>query len=127
MPKRKKSQGENDDAIAISYLQHELLDETRSYLERGRALRSVADAAAIDAWVATFEHWFEKRTAETTRNMDDAAAELRLRNLDLPYERVKSKIDTLSAEIKRRGPDAGSDTLDKKIDEFLAARKKPKN
>jgi hypothetical protein len=125
--KREKPISQKSDALAISYMQHELLNETRDYLERGRALKSISDAEALDTWVATFEQWFEKSTKETVRNMDDAAAELRLRKLDLPEDRVRAKIDLLSAEIKRRGPDARSDILDQRIDEFLAAYEKPKN
>jgi hypothetical protein len=59
--------------------------------------------------------------------MNDAAAELRLRNIDLPVERVQETFDALQAEIKKAGPDAPSKILDEEIDEFLEARKKPKN
>jgi hypothetical protein len=59
--------------------------------------------------------------------MNDAAAELRLRNIDLPVERVQETFDALQAEIKKADPDAPSKILDEEIDEFLEARKKPKN
>ena len=127
MAEPKKTATEADDALATSYLQHEQLNEMREYLERGRALQNISDFAALDTWVATFERWFETRTEKDVRNLDDAAAELRLRNLDLPEDRVRSKIDTLGTEIKRRGPYDRSDTLARKIDEFLAASKKPNN
>lgn len=127
MAKRKKATAKTGDTLATSYLQHEALNEMRDYLERGRALQGVTDSDALDVWVASFERWFEMRTAESSLNMDDAAAELRLRNLDLPEERVRSKIDILSAEIRRRGPDATSEVLDRRIDEFLAEYDKPKN
>ena len=126
MAKRKKPIDEND-ALASSYLQHELLNETRDYLERGRALADIDDAEALDGWVTAFEVWFEKRTKKNVRVMDDAAAELRLRGLDQPEDRVKSKINTLRTELKQLGPDVPSEGLDRKIDEFLAERKKPKN
>jgi hypothetical protein len=40
---------------------------------------------------------------------------------------VKAKTDELQAEIKKAGPDVPSKSLDEEIDEFLEARKKPKN
>jgi hypothetical protein len=58
--------------------------------------------------------------------MDDASAELRLRKIELPLERVQETFDALQAEIKKAGPDA-FEGLDEEIDEFLAARAKPKN
>jgi hypothetical protein len=127
MAKRKKPTEGDPHSLAASYLQHELLNETRDYLERGRALQGVSDVEVLNAWVASFEQWFEKRTEKNARLMDDAAAELRLRGVDQPEDRVKSKINTLRTELKRLGPDVPSEGLDRKIDEFLAERKKPKN
>jgi hypothetical protein len=92
-----------------------------------RELSGIDDAEALDGWVTAFEVWFEKRTKKNVRVMDDTAAELRLRGLDQPEDRVKSKINTLRTELKRLGPDVPSEGLDRKIDEFLAERKKPKN
>jgi hypothetical protein len=115
------------DDLAIESLQHAQMNETRDYVERGRALASQTDDEAKNVWVAMFERWFDEKTAENGRNMDDAAAELRLRGLEPPHDRVKAKIDELQAELKRSGPDAFSEELDKKNDEFLAARAKPKN
>ena len=115
------------DDLAIELLHHAQMIETRDYLERGRALASQTVDEIKSVWVAMFERWFDEKTAENRRNMDDAAAELRLRDLEPPYDRVKAKTDELQAEIKRLGPDAFSEELDEEIDEFLEARKKPKN
>jgi hypothetical protein len=59
--------------------------------------------------------------------MNDAGAELRLRNIDLPVERVQETFDALQAAIKEAGPDTFEVLDDEEIDEFLEARKKPKN
>ena len=127
MAKRKRTADEKGDDLAIELLQHAQMNETQDYVERGRALASQTDDEVKSVWVAMFERWFDKKTAENRRNMDDAAAELRLRDLEPPYDRVKAKTDELQAEIKRLGPDAFSEELDKENDEFLAARAKPKN
>jgi hypothetical protein len=116
------------DDLAESYFQHELMNETRAYIERGRRLERSSDQDVMDAWVAAFEHGLEHRTSEDARNMEDAAAELRLRGLEEPHERVRSKIDALRAEMERLGPDALLEGLDpQRIKDFLAALWGPKN
>jgi hypothetical protein len=104
------------------------MNETRAYIERGRRLDRSSDQDVLDVWVATFERWFEHRTIENTQNMDDAAAELRLRGLEEPHEQVRSKIDALRAEMERLGPNAQLEGLDpQRIKDFLAALWGPKN
>jgi hypothetical protein len=118
---------EKDNDIAAEYLHHALMNETRDYLARGRGLAGSSDQEVRDVWVAAFERWFEQKTDGNARNMDDAAAELRLRELEPPYDRVKAKTEEIQAAIKRLGPDAPSETLDQTISEFLVVRSKPKN
>jgi hypothetical protein len=91
MAKRKKTLEEMGDDLAIESLQHAQMNETRDYVERGRALASQTDDEVKSVWVAMFEKWFDEKTPENARNMDDAAAELRLRDLEPPYDRVKAK------------------------------------
>jgi hypothetical protein len=123
------SGSENDgytDAVAVAALQHAEMKQTQDYLERGRALAQQTDEQVKSVWAATFERHFAEPTKESARNMDDASAELRLRKIELPLERVQETFDALQAEIKKAGPDA-FEGLDEEIDEFLAARAKPKN
>jgi hypothetical protein len=115
------------DDIATEYLHHALMNEAREYVVRGRSLGGSSDSEVQDIWVAAFRRWFDERTTANARNMDDAAAELRLRNIEPPYDRVKDKTDKIQAEIKRLSPDAPSEALGRSIDEFFEARKKPKN
>jgi hypothetical protein len=124
MTSNKKQPG---DDLAESYFQHELMNETQAYIERGRRLGRSSDQDVLDIWVATFERWFEHRTTENAQNMDDAAAELRVRGLEAPYEEVRSKIDVLRAETERLGPDAQPEGLDQRIKNFLTALRGPKN
>jgi hypothetical protein len=127
MAKRKRTADEKGDDLAIELLHHAQMNETQDYVERGRGLEQHTDEELKAVWAATFEKHFAKPTKESARNMNDAAAELRLRNIDLPVERVQETFDALQAEIKKAGPDAPSKILDEEIDEFLEARKKPKN
>jgi hypothetical protein len=116
------------DDLAETYFQHELMNETRAYIERGRSLTQSSDQDVLEFWVTTFERWFEHRTTENTQNMDDAAAELRLRGIEEPHERVMSKIEELRSEMERLGPDAQPpEELVQRVKDFLAALRAPKN
>jgi hypothetical protein len=59
------------------------------------------------------------------REMDDLAAELRLRSLEPPYHAVAAEAAELQAMILQIGPEAPSEELDRRIAAFLAERKKP--
>jgi hypothetical protein len=114
----------NDEAEA--YLQHTLMKDTQSYLERGRSLKERSDDDLVDVWVAAVERWYRDRSKAIQRDMDDAAAEIRLRDLEAPEDRIAALFEDMKAEITR---DSGA--LSKKakqgVREFVAERAKPKN
>jgi hypothetical protein len=114
------------DDLAIESLQHAQMNQTRDYVERGRGLEQHTDEELKAVWAATFEKHFAEPTKESARNMNDAAAELRLRNIDLPVERVQETFDAIQAALREAGPDA-FEGLDEENAAFLAARAKPKN
>jgi hypothetical protein len=118
----------NEGDLAEEFLQHELMNETRTYIERGRRLQPLSNDEIINTWVATFERWFGERTDNNSRDMDDAAAEIRLRGLEMPYERVKNETRALRAELARLDlEDFSSPQIDRKINDYLVARSKPKS
>jgi hypothetical protein len=126
MAKRKRTVDEMGDDLAIESLHHAQMNQTRDYVERGRALASQTDEEVKSVWAVTFEKHFAERTKDSVRNMNDAAAELRLRDIDLPVERVQETFDALQAALREAGPDA-FEGLDEENAAFLAARAKPKN
>ena len=87
-----------------AFLRAAQMDQAQSYLERGRQLRELCDADLKEIWVEAFDRWFESRSTRTGRIMDDVAAEIRLRGLNMPYDRVKSKIDRLKENVDRHHP-----------------------
>lgn len=124
------------DNLAGAILQSALMDETRDYLKRGRRFEAVATAQLNQQWVAAFREFGQAAAAYEagdrtgwydTRDLDDAAAELRLRGLDLPLDAVKAEAGALQRLVQAIGPDAPSPALDQKIEQFLAERRKPKN
>jgi hypothetical protein len=122
----KNDDGEFD--FAEEFLQHELMNQTRAYIERGRRYQMLNDFDVARAWVAAFERCFDEKTAENCRDMVDAAAEIRLRGIAMPYDKVKERGLALQADLARLDPEHDcSSELELKIVEFLAQRNKPKN
>ncbi len=106
-----------------AFLRTEEMDQAQSYLERGRELRRLCDADLKEIWVAAFERWFESRSTRTGRNMDDVAAEIRLRGLEMPYDRVRSKIDRLRKKLEHYDRKT-VEKMTKAVWELSAARSK---
>jgi len=80
----------------------------------------------LATWVATFKSWYKQRSIESALANDDAAAELRLRGLEPPYDKVGAEIHALGANVERQG-DAPPQELVQRIRDFLAALREPKN
>jgi hypothetical protein len=78
-----------ENELAEEFLQHELMNETRTYIERGRRLQTLSNDEIVNTWVATFGRWFGEKTAGNSQDMDDAAAEIRLRGLEMPYQKIE--------------------------------------
>jgi hypothetical protein len=114
--------------LAVEFLAHMQMNETKDYVVRGRPLSRSTDQELADAWVASFERWFSYRNdRDALRIMDDADAELRLRGLSPPNERVEAQTKALQNEIQRLHFNARSEELDRDIAEFFEARDNPKN
>jgi hypothetical protein len=121
---REKNEGD----LVEEFLQHELMNETQAYIEHGRRLQTLSNDEILNTWVATFERWLGERTANNSRDMDDAAAEIRLRGLEMPYERAKNEIRALRAALAALDPEhQSSPQIERKINDYLVARGKPKN
>jgi hypothetical protein len=116
-----------EDDLAKEYLLHVQMNETRDYLSRGRCFENSGDAELQELWVVAFRRFFAERSLESRDEMSDAAAELNLRSLEPPLDRVEDLTQKLLSELNRRGPDASSESLERTNEEFLEARSKPKN
>jgi hypothetical protein len=112
---------------AEEYLQHVLMNETKAYFDRGRRFEKLDVAQLNEKWVVVFKVYFADHTRQQGLEMDDLAAELRLRGLDPPFEAVKAEISKLQGAHKRIGPHASSPEFEQKVSEFLEQRSKPKH
>jgi hypothetical protein len=93
-------------------------------LKRGRQLEDLGDAELLEIWVGAFERWFESRSSQTGRKMDDAATEIKLRGLGMPYDRVRLKIEQLRKKVRLHDPKL----LNEKLQiELRAVQSKPHN
>jgi hypothetical protein len=113
---------EHDD----SFLQHALMEETRAYVERGRVLKDLNDQDIMNICVAAVERWFGDRSDKNQREMDDVAAEIRLRGLEMPEERLKPLTEKMREEMLRE-PRGLNEKTRKQIREFIEERDKPQS
>ena len=120
---------ETDRAQAADFLVNALARETQSYLKRGRRLQGLTDAQLASKWVADFRSWRASRAATDDpgnfADLDDTAAELRLRNLEPPSDQVQSEVNAMVQEIERVGPDQPA--VSAKVRRFLDNLSKRKN
>src|ERR1700736_5553864 len=87
---------------AEEYLQHALMNETKAYFDRGRRFANVDVAQLKEKWVVIFKAYFADHNRQQGLEMDDLAAELRLRGLDPPFEAVKAEISKLQGALRAR-------------------------
>lgn len=120
--------GEEDlDELARIFIEHQLMAETQSYVARGRTYERISNEEGADSWIAAFEAWLDCRTAATTQRLDDIAAELRLRGLELPLARAQAAVDRLRSEVTRSSTANVSIDSERKIDAFLEEYRKRKH
>jgi hypothetical protein len=117
----------NPEDEAAAFLQSRLLEETQSYLIRGRRFSEILPDELAARWVIAFKAWSAARGDVQRREMDDLSAELRLRDLPLPEDQVRAEITAMAKEIEQAGPDSLSDEARQRIADFMAARRKPAN
>jgi hypothetical protein len=70
----------------------ELTKETYDYVNRGRSFASASDDNLRREWVMAVRHWMAPRDASHAREVDDLAAEMRLRSLKAPYEEISPEL-----------------------------------
>jgi hypothetical protein len=116
---------DDTDPLLESFMHHELMEETTGYLQRGRAHRMLETAEVEDRWVEAFKAWAAGGYKGGARDMDDCGAELRLRGLDPPYERVSAEIAEVGRKLQDLGPLEDDDPLRQRLRAYLNARDDP--
>jgi hypothetical protein len=119
MTKKEDDPGLVADAIVAS----DAVDQMARYLQGGRYLGSLTIDRLKEVWIAAFKTWFISRNDEDAMKMDDAGAELGLRNEEPPFEAVQAEAIAMVEEIKRDGPD--NPGVEEKARQFRDEREKP--
>jgi hypothetical protein len=114
------------EAIVTAIIAEAAMVETRDYLLRGRRFANDSDESVMDLWVRAFVAWVDDDPGKPGRvqsQMDDAAAELGLRNIELPVDRVHEAVDKMFA--LGRSIDPNDVDLDQAIEDQLRKHRRP--
>jgi hypothetical protein len=99
------------------------VNEALSYMKRGRALKDYGDDELSNVWAACVERWFRGPTDAKQRDMNDAAAEIRVRGRPVPTERLGSLLGEVEAALDRTRGKPTKDGAGEQSDEFVRGNK----
>jgi hypothetical protein len=91
------------EALLDALLVSQLKEQTADYLSRGRPYSTERAEDVETAWTAAFKRSVGTRTPEAQRDVDDLAAELRLRGVEPPYEAVQPELDAVREHVSEAG------------------------
>ena len=115
----------SDEEPIDSILAEDAMEKNRDYVLRGRRFRDVDTDILRQRWTETFKIWAaDLANQEVLRENNDAEAELRLRQIEPPYETVKAETERSAATIppKEKDPE-GWANVRQAIGDILAKRK----
>jgi hypothetical protein len=109
--------------LVMAFLQSDQMDQTSSYLQRGRQFQQLSSSELEQAWFKAFRSWFETRESAREQRESDLSAEYRLRNLEIPHHLVKDLLAKMQEELRSYGPE--NPGVLAKIEMFLNSLDKP--
>jgi hypothetical protein len=115
------------EALPEVWLQNELLEQTKGYLTRGRRFERLRLDQLNKVWAEAFRQFVRWKIGPHLRDMDDAGAELRLRNEEYPTDLVTLEVEQLRDAMPSGGSISPSAEFVRKIDEFISDMNKPKH
>jgi hypothetical protein len=91
----------------VAKLQQDMLEaaameETEDYIKRGRRFESVSTDSLKARWLVALREWLQRHDRNYLLEMDDSGAELRLRDINPPYDQLPPDI---ILELQRIHPD----------------------
>jgi hypothetical protein len=116
---------DDPELLADAIIASDAMEQTARYLQGGRYLGSLTIDQLKDTWTGAFKAWFISRGDEDARKMDDASAELALRNEQPPFETVQAEASAMVEEIERDGPN--NPGVGEKVRLFREEAAKPQN
>jgi hypothetical protein len=116
--------------LVDAMLKHQEMEQTHRYLNAGRRLRSFDADELKTLWVLAVKKFWATRTHEAELELNNVAAELRLRKTKPPLFRVREELRVMQAEIEREFKDRPARVAvraSQKIEEFLRLLMDPKH
>jgi hypothetical protein len=92
---------DDPEKVAAAFLKDSDMDDTASYLGRGRRHQTMTDAEVQDRWASLFKDWVSGGLGRN-QDLEDIRSEQGLRNLMPPYERVLDEVAAMKAMVKER-------------------------
>jgi hypothetical protein len=108
--------------LVDAMLKHQEMEQTHRYLNAGRRFRSFDPDELKALWILAVKEFWATRTHEAELELNNVAAELRLRRIKAPLFRVREELKLIQAEIERDFNDRPARVAvraSQKIEEFL--------
>jgi hypothetical protein len=118
---------DNIDAIAQAFLDHQAMEETRSYLARGRRFEGLSVEDLNRGWAAAFTSVCANDDQGRATDLDDLGAELGLRKLERPEQLVHRDAMKMAQERVRNSRLEAFGPLMEAVGKFRDEMDKPKN
>jgi hypothetical protein len=83
---------EDPEVVVNTFLQHKSLEQMQDYLARGRRFAKLDTQRLNKGWIIAVRGWLANKYRTNERQMDDLAAELRLRGFEPPYGAVEQDL-----------------------------------
>jgi hypothetical protein len=115
------------DAIAQAFMDHQAMEETRSYLARGRRFERLSVEDLNKGWAAAFTSVCADDDQSRVTDLDDFGAELGLRQLEKPDHLVHPDAMRIAQERVRNARLEAYGPLMEAVGKFRDEMDKPKN
>jgi hypothetical protein len=128
-PKPGQSEKDRIDALTESMLQSAEMDETADYLARNRRFSHLGDGELKQRWTATFRQLLAAGTGAVLLESNDLSAELRLREIALPFATVSAEMEAVRLRLAQDYPKnpEWQEAMRTHVRSFLASLRKPQN
>jgi hypothetical protein len=115
------------DAITQAFMDHQAMEETRSYLARGRRFEGLSVEDLNQGWAAAFTSVCANGDQSRAIDLEDFGAELGLRNLERPDHLVHRDAMKMAQERVRNSRLEAFGPLMEAVGKFRDEMDKPKN
>ena len=112
-------------ALVEAVISDDLMEQTADYLGRDRFFEGLSDEQLLQKWETSLRTWVKGGYGPDQEHCD-VGAELRLRNIEEPWDRIPDVRNEMFQAVQRIGPNNPGARA--KIEEFLESLdKEPKN